>query len=501
MGKNVTVTKTGNTRVFLIEGRARPDHAPEYETSMRMTAVSQGYGDIERIEAPDPSNYDSFIEVAEIRGATERATTSLSGHYAMNLLSSLMKLGDKGCAFDVQLHIGQCTDPSDFNTFMKAIVFESAKGTTYSTDDLSALTSEDRAAVMETLEISAKKMYEIRPLAFGEQAGSVVTNPVVDVVICDSQSCGDCQEESDGCQKIFAVTAAAGGSPSTPADVVFTVDQGVTWYAHDIDSMSSTEDPSAVDCVGNYLVVVSNETNSLHYALKSEFDGITDPTFTEVTTGFVSGAEPNDIWSAGSFAWIVGDGGYVYSTSDPTAGVEVVNAGVATVDDLLAVHGLSDTLAVAVGKNGAVIYTENGTTWNTVTRPVGIAVNLNTVWMKSESEWWVGTSAGALYYTLNKGTTWTNKAFPGYGSGVVYDIVFPTNSVGYLAHTTSGTRGRILRTYDGGYSWQVMPEGTATLPLNDRISALGYCTSANYIVGVGIADNATDGYIVAGAAS
>jgi hypothetical protein len=103
-----SVAKTANTRVFLIEGGARPDHAPSYKSCLRMMAVSQGFGDIERIECPDPFNYGKFIEKAQIKGATERPTTSLEGRYPHDMLSDLMKLARKGCAFDVQLHTGAC---------------------------------------------------------------------------------------------------------------------------------------------------------------------------------------------------------------------------------------------------------------------------------------------------------------------------------------------------------------------------------------------------------
>jgi hypothetical protein len=220
-------------------------------------------------------------------------------------------------------------------------------------------------------------------------------------VTCDQKSCGDCEDASDGCQKIFAITAAAGGSPGTPADVVYSLDGGATWNADDIDTLGAAENPSAVACVGEYLVVVSNDSNSLHYALLSEFDGTTDPTFTEVATGFVTGGEPNDIWSVGNKAFIVGDGGYVYTTTDPTAGVTVIDAGVAEQDDLLAVHAVNENFMVGVGNNGAIVKTENGTTVGALGGPVGIGINLQAVWIKGNStdEWFIGASNGNYYYT------------------------------------------------------------------------------------------------------
>ena len=498
-----TPVTTSKSRVFLIEGRARGDHKPSYESCARMGGLSQSFGDIERIECPDPFKYGGFIEVGQTRGATERPTTTIEGRYMMEVKSTLMELARRGCAVDVQLHMGKCQNPSEFDEFEKIIVIEEAHLTAYNTDDLGALASGDDAVVNENVDVSAKEIYEVLPVAYGSKAGSLVTNEVVDVVICDNVSCGDCEEESTGCDKIFAITKAAGGSPSTSADVLFSLDKGLTWQAHDIDTIGVAEDPDAVECLGAYLVVASNDSNSLHYAPKSEFDGITDPTFAEVGVGFVAAHAPNALFSTGQKLFVAGDGGYIYETEDVTAGVIVVEAGTVVVDDLRAIHGLSDIFVVAVGDSGAVIYTENGNTFNAANRPVGFGITLNCVWVKTENEWWVGASNGRLYYTLNRGLTWTEKAFSGSGAGSVRAIGFSTDSVGWLAHSTAAPRGRILRTYNGGYTWRITPEKVgATMPVNDYIGALAYCSSdPNFVVGVGLADDGTDGFIVVGQAS
>jgi hypothetical protein len=502
MGNSLTPLKTANSRVFLIEGRARPDHQPSYQSCLRMMGVSQGYGDIERIENPDPNQYGKFIEVGQIRGATERATTSLEGRYAIDLRSTLMRLARGGCAVDVQLHLGECQDPSDFNTFSKILILEQAQLTTYNTDDLGALQSGDNAAVNENADLSAKDMYEVVPISFGVQAGSIVTNEVLDVVICDSPSCGDCEVESDGCKKIYAITKGAGGSPSTPPDLVFSEDGGVNWYAVDIDSLLTAEDPDGLACLGTYLIVVSEDSLSLHYVDRAAFDTDTPPDFEEVATGFVVGAGPRAISSYGDTAWIAGGNGYIYKTTDPTAGVTVVDAGTLAVSVMNDIHAYSEDVIVAVGNDGAIVYTENGETFALAGNPVGVGVHLYCVFVKSKTEWWVGTSTGRLYYTLDGGTTWTQKAFAGSGVGRVDDIQFSTDSVGFIAHATAAPRARILRTYDGGFSWKVTPERTgATLPLADRVNALAVCPeNPNFVVGVGLADNGTDGIIIVGSA-
>lgn len=496
-----TPLTSGKARVFLIEGRARGDHAPSYEYQLRVTGPAQNFGDITRIQEPSPDQYDTWNEVGEIRGASERATTTLEGHYARDVLSKMLAMARKRCAFDIQLHFGACQDPRNFNDFDKIMVFEKAFATNWSAGDLGALQSDDNAMVDETMDLSAKDMYEIVPIGYGVKAGTIVTNEIVDVKVGDAISCGECETESDGCFKIYAVTKAAGGSPSTPSDVVFSIDKGVTWYAHDVDSMGAADEAKGIDIVGQYVVVVSNATGSyMHYALKSEFDGVADPAFTSVITGFVAAGKPNSIFSVGSMAFIVGDNGYIYLTTDPTSGVTVLDAGTITTSAYRHVYAFSMDFAVAVGDNGVVAYTSNGENWSAApTYPVGAGVTLNTVFVKSKTEWWVGSSAGRLYYTLNGGQTWTEKAFPGSGSGQVYDIEFSTDSVGWLSHATATPAGRILRSYDGGQSWNVTPESSAILPANDRVNALGACyLDPNFIVGGGLADDGNDGYLVVG---
>jgi hypothetical protein len=496
-----TVAKTANTRVFLIEGGARPDHSPSYKSCLKMTAITQGYGDITSIECPDPYKYGGFIEKAQIKGANARPTTSLSGRYPQDMLSDLMALARKGCAFDVQLHTGACQDPSSFNEYDKALILEGAYMSNYATEDLGALESGENAVINETSDINATDAYEVVPLGVANRTPVLVVTEVIDVVLCDNLSCGtECEAESSGCNKIYAIAFGAAGSPASIPDFVYSIDGGATWYLQDITTLAAV--PAAIECLGDYVFVIDNSENTLSYALKSELNAIIDATFTEIGTGFVGSGKPNDVWSSGQYAFIVGNSGYVYGTSDVTGGVTVLDAGSATPFNLHSVHGLSESFAVAGGENGALIFTTDGSSWSpSPSTPVGIGVTLNTVWVKSETEWWVGGSNGNLYYTLNQGVTWTVKSFSGSGSGAVESIVFPTKSVGYMSHTTTAPKGRIFRTIDGGNTWKLIPEKTGTLPLNDKINALAYCSSdANLVIGVGVSDSGTSGFIVVGSA-
>ena len=495
------IAKTGHSRVFVTEGGARPDHEPAYEPCWRVGGIDHGLGDVERIECPDPDSYSKWIEVAQIQTTESRPTTDIQGRYPVNEESKMARLARRRCIIDIQNHLGRCTDPRNFNDCEKAVIFEDVLITNYSTSELGALTTDANAVIDETGAISASRWYEALPIKFASKGDDVVTNPVIDVVICDSASCGDCEDESDGCQKVFAVDDGATGSPGTAPDVLYSSDKGATWAADDVNSLASGEAATGIACVDEYAVVISNASNSLHYKAKSDIlDGVALG-WAEVTTGFVVTGEPNDIWSTGTYAFIVGDGGYVYGTSDPTTGVTVLDAGVATTDNLNAVHALNENFAVAVGATDAIIYTRNGTSWQVATATGG-GNNLLAVWVVNENLWWVGDDGGSLYYTLDGGNTWTEVTLPGTGWTDVNDIAFATKSVGRIAVDKSGTpKGFVLETWDGGASWTALPRGTGTgtYPANDVMKALAVCSNdVNLCVAVGTADNGTDGVIMVG---
>lgn len=492
---------SSQSRVFLIEGRANPAHKPSYESCMRMTGISQGFGDIEKVECPDPYRYGAFIEVAQIRGATERVTTSIEGRFMADIKSALMDLANKGCASDIQLHVGKCQDASIFESFSKAIILEDAYITNYGTDELGALESGSNAKVNETADISAKKVYEITPITYGAKAGDILLNEAVDVTICDTASCGDCEDSSTGCDKIYAVTLGTGGSPATIPDVLYSPDKGVTWYSWDINTLTASLDPSRLACMGNYVLLTSVGAKGLSYALKSDFASLISPTWVLVTAGYANGY-PKAIYSDGKVAFMGGTNGYIYYIENPADTPTVLDAGTLFFTTWNRAHGIGGQFVVIVGDNGAIVRTSNGVTFSAVNSPVGIGVNLNAVWVKSESEWWVGTSTGKVYYTTNGGTTWTEKTFSGSGAGVVYDIKFSTDSVGYIAHTSATPRGRILRTINGGYSWTLTPEVSGVnIPTNQRLNSLAVCENdANFVVAAGLGGSAgTDGILLVGA--
>jgi len=497
------IQKAAYSRVFLIEDRAGPANVPTYMGMSRAMSPDWPQGDITPVRMPSPDQYGQFIVIDEVEGAEGLPSLPIQALYRQDL-SEYLRLVRKGCRLDVQVHMGECRDPRNGNDFDKVLVLEAARPTNWGTTELGALDSAEEASVREDVPFTGLDLYEIKRLAIAEFGKTEVVDEVIAVTLCDARQCGECGLPSDGCQKIFAVTVHTTASPGLPAELIYSDDQGATLGETVISTLPANMDPSDMTCVGIYLVVVSNADCAIHYAEIADVLTGTE-TWTRTATGLTCAAgTPNAIFSLGSvYTWIVGAGGYVYFSSDITAGVSVQDAGAAAgADDLFAVHGCDEFNIVAVGANNTVIVTRNGgETWTAVTGPAGVADQLCSVWMKSEDEWFVGDCTnGRLFYTRDGGTTWTEKTFPGSGAGSVPDIFFSTPTVGYISHTTAAPLGRILRTIDGGYSWYVLPEGATTFPANQQINSIVGCgENVNLIIGGGLDAAGTDGFLVKGA--
>lgn len=492
----VDVLQTSFSRMFLLQDRAGPETVRIYESLWRAGAYSWDQGDITTIEIPDPDRYGSFVKVGKVLGARGDPELPMTARFTTDL-SDVLRLVRIGCEHDVQVHFGICGDPRDFNGgWEKVLVLEAARISTVGSEELGALSSDENAAVNETATFVGEDMYEIKRMAFAGQAGAEVVREVVAIDVCDRVNCGICGIQSNGCDVVLAVQVGTGASPGTAASAVITADGGNTYDTSNITTLAGNQVPDDAECVGLNYIVVSEDSVSLHYAAIADLKAGTE-TWAEVTTGFVNG--PRAIVSVSPVhTWIVGAGGYIYFSDDPTSGVETQDAGSATVQDLNDVDAYDTNYVAAVGNSNAVVFTTNGgSSWGSVTGPA-VGVNLNTIAMHTPLEWFVGAANGRLYYTRDSGTSWEEKGFTGAGTGSVTAIAFSTPSVGWMAHTTAATVGRLFRTIDGGFSWYVAPEGTLTLPDNDGINDIAVCADPNTVFAAGLNAGGVDGVILKG---
>lgn len=475
------LVRNDRIRMWLMEGGAGPFVIPSYESVAKVGTprLTRGTGTPVTNQSADIlGEFDIIDETPPARTLPTLPLTSRF-HYER---SKFLRMYEVGCYADVQAHVGTCQDPKDFNGGWDKIVgMERAKATDYSTSgDLGALNESDRAFIDEVLTLTGLRYYEINKINLAELATATITTEVMDLVIADRVQCsGLCGTASDGCQKLFAI--------QTDGTLAWSDDGGATWNT----SATGATTPIAIVASGQNLIVVSKADLGIWIANINDIIEGTE-VWAEVNTGFVATKGPNRGVSIGaSLNWFVGDGGYIYFAEDPASEVTVLDAGNATVQNLLSIAAYDDMHLVAVGAGNVVLYTANGgETWSLVVGP-SVGQSLLSVAMKSESEWIVSDDIGGLFATRNNGRTWKTIAKP---AGIVNDIKFSSNMVGWAAQTNAGA-GRVLRTVDGGRSWYVAPEGPGAVPTNQELNRIAVCKNVDhaYFAGLGAL---TDGIIV-----
>lgn len=425
-----------------------------------LTGESESYGGVNPIYMKDPDVTDRYTIVGRQREVPDLATVNLTLFEKIGYVPR--DIGKQGCEFNIYRPVGNCKSLADFTNgwdycaiYAGCIAEERDGGDPFPQDGDEALSSNYSLKVAE--------MYKVGQLSFGEKAAANIDREVVDLVWGGGVNCGNCGPADNGATRLYAITVSSGaGSPGLPPECVYIsrdkVTGATTVYEYPLTWLSATtENPTAVDIMGDYIVITSNAALSYAYAPLNAMDG-TIGTFTEVATGFVASKGPNDIFVASPFqAYLVGDGGYIYSLTNITAGVSVLSAGDATTQNLARVHGDGLSTLVAVGAAAAVVYSTNGgASWQTSAAAPGAAA-LTAVCVKDRFHWWVGGSS--RYYTRNGGTSWIQQAIT--SATNIYDIVFATLEVGYTLYITASVC-KIQTTINGGLTWSDAGNGDIT---------------------------------------
>jgi hypothetical protein len=503
-------------RNFLQMGGARPNNPLTYAGQDAQYMAIQGVGlpesgGVDPIWVPDPRRIGQYTLVGRSVTPPDLASATL---VLKEQHGSIPKqLGVIGCQFNAYEVTGRCQDLSDYlagwNDYV--LIYAGALVTDKDLGDRTAWDSDD--AVEDSLSLVLNNIYPIGALGFGEDASAQVDREVVDIVYGSQVQCGDCGVPNDGTRWAYSVTKSSGaGSPGLPGEVQYRTDGTANWLDTAITGIGATADPSAIDIVGDKLVVVVNSENAYYWAQINQITGVPGA-FTKVTAGFAANKAPNDLFVVSPRAvYFVGNGGYIYKATDITAGVTVLNAGSATTNDLLRMHGTSDgTTLLASGRGSTtIVSTNSGQTWGTtVTNVSAVALDVGACLALDQRRYWVGTlNSGRLFYTVDGGNTWVEKSFSGSGSGNTYDIVAATDEVLYFSHSTNTPTARLFASWNGGADFtNSKPRvlNLATFNKANRIAVPGVAAAAdvaaNNVLLAGLSGGGTDGVIYEGVAS
>lgn len=492
---------------------------PGPQNIVRYYGLDEQYFMVNDISAPDRGGVNAInVNDPRIRGLFRRTGVTIDApDIPSNSITFRQKINGVpwykfklDCPINVYETEGLCADPSDFKNGWNTLQILSLG---LSSDKSYAGRTPLDGSDITTSDVTFSwqgGVYTIGGLVLGEQAASDVTTEVVDIVYGSYLNCANCGVPNDGTKWIYALQQTSGGSAAVVGKVYYSTDYGATWTSLPITGVGVGSLVTAIDIVGQYLVVVSSTDNAYYISPINQLTGVPSTSWTKITTGFVSAKTPNDIYvESPNAVWFCANGGYIYKSTDITAGVSVANAASATTNNLNRIDGEGKTI-VAVGASGTVIRSVNGgLTWGvTTTQLAGTLQALNTY---SNLWYWAGNSAGVVSYTLDGGETWTTLTLPGAALAGVHDIVFPTNEIGYIAATRAGPTAVLFGTFDGGHTWAEGSNGVSNsrfpaTPTFGRPNRLAtpivpdLMVMANNLAVAGLSGGLTDGIVLVAAA-
>lgn len=480
-----TPARNDYSRLFIFkDGIFKAGVPAEYLNCVGMDGLSQDRGDVTPVECPSPYEYGAFIEVSQIPGELSRMTTTVTGQMLQYETDLFYDLFIRNCSFDMQLHFGSCTSPEAFNQFDKVMVFEQVLASSFSTDPLVALASGDRAVVTNSMDISIGKYYTVLNPRYTVAASTLTTeDPLVAVSVCDQRSCGECNDPSNGCNKIIAVDETG--------NIYWSRDGGSNWATFQLNDGAGTPvSPTAVIdaiCYGSSYVVIESDGDVWLGSLAAIFND-EEPAFLTVDSGATGTIAAID--ATRGKAVMVGASGTIITLTG-TQKMTKVGTGV-TGSNLTAVHIGPDETIVVGGASGTVLYSLDAELWY-VAQSAPSANTVTAILAKSERNWLVGDSTGKLYATEDAGRSWVTVSVALGLSDAITDIELSTT------HVINLTAGEALyRSLDGGASWIAEPNSQLSFPANGGLNALATCTFDPNTVLVAGESNSGAGFLVIG---
>lgn len=125
-----------------------------YGGCLSVSGFSASSGGATSVYCASPEKYNEFVVIGSFSGADSRPSLTLSGYLPINERSLLEKLYHAKCNFDFQVHYGECTNPSEFNSFKRAYLFKNATIDEYTLSDLVAKSPDDRGLIDEEITVT-----------------------------------------------------------------------------------------------------------------------------------------------------------------------------------------------------------------------------------------------------------------------------------------------------------------------------------------------------------
>ena len=475
--KNRPSSSQLNARIWVQVGGVGPGNPMQFlsegDGQLRAGAFSQPIEGAETQWRPSDTERYKFQPLGRTSTTPDQSTITLTQDLTRDALNMLEQAIEDD--LDLGVHVLFANGaPGDRNNWDSKSVLPYGEPTSLGLNDLQGESTDDVHVWTSDIQFD---QYADRAIAvaWAAKIAATVTEPVAGVAFGKNRRTQYAVQNSDG---VSAVPI-----------LFYTTDNWATVTSVNISALAGdgTEEPNDLARAGRFLIIPTEADSYVYF----NEDDLSVPT--EVASGFVASKTPNAVYAPSVAAiFMVGDGGYIYKLENPGDAVAVLDAGVTTTNDLLAVDGIGQTL-VAVGASDTILVSNDyGVSWSTVTAPTS-AASIKTVQVVDEGIWLIGADDGKLYYTTDAGQNWSEKGFPGSGSGSVDVLHFykQNPAFGLLAHG-SGSALTVYRTTDGGYSWE--QSSLTNMPAGQAVNAFAMYDPNTMLAG-GIGTGGTDGVL------
>lgn len=420
--------------------------------------LEQALGTREPIYAPSATRRGQIDIVGTITGAPELPSFQLNEHIDPNSEEYLNRLKALKCDVDFAIATGKCGSPDNLGNWSKIYLIRRGHLNNVSYSEFQNFEAQQAVMLLEGT-LDALGYGVVMPISMGRKADSTVLAEVIDGVIINDPSCGDCKPYEVPNAGLFAVANDNAGSPGLPAQIVYNIRQGLdSFNTVNVNSLNPANAPSALIQASRYLMVLSEADEAHHIAEVSRFTNVAplNP-FSRVSSGYVAGNGPRAAWGQSPRrVLIAGANGYVYLSTNPATSVTVLDAGNATTEDANDVSGSGANIAVIAYNNNVLSYsTDYWRTWNPVVGPA-VGDDLTAVWVFDRYNWGVGTDTGEWWMTFDGAETYTQILLPSQSDiNGITDVSFSDEdaNIGAMSVTLTDGTTKILRTFCGGREW------------------------------------------------
>lgn len=429
----------------------------EYLGCSGMNEFAHPEGDTTLIYCKDPIVPNKFNVVGSYKGAPGPVTTTIeTPHKAVANWLQLV-------TGEFLLHGNKSTlqPQNNFDNYDTGVTLVNVSINNRTGSNFIARDPDAQAESMISFELSAERAIYWWRLMFERQSivetEGLLTVTMIDPVDADPKTIND-----------ILTTGYTGGTESGAAagDIYATTNQGDDWSAASGNPFGTDESITAMRAFRtgrNTIRLIAFRATDVGNPMECAISDDGGANWTNVEIGstngqYVVGHEAVHVHDQYNM-WVATDDGYIYKSEDGGTTWAAQEEAAIHSGQYNSIHFYNQYVGMAVGASDIVaLTTDGGENWAAASANTGTTDDLLSVYMVTEDEAWIGVdkSAGSyvLFYTDDQGVSWTGRTIPLDTGGEVTAQDWYDKVTGWLLHTAAGGDSTIMRTRNGGRTWE-----------------------------------------------